>query len=270
MNFPDVFLDDFLDESAMPVNIDTVIEALLNARRTRGASDALALAQAVPTADDAYLVQAALGNELGWFDDGPARHWKSGGASRTAVMTHAPLPPAGVWASPADARAWPFRLRFIEAEIALRVGQAVDAELAATLDMEKAAALVDAMAVSIEIVDSRWQQGFSAPALLRLADLQSHGALVLGEWVAFAPRDWLAQPCRVQIGDRVSDYRGTHSCGDPAWVLPEWLRHATRDGKVLPAGSVVSTGTWCGALEAHAGETVHVQFDGIGQASVQL
>jgi 2-keto-4-pentenoate hydratase len=257
----------------MRVNADTVVEALLQARRANSACDAAALSQAVATADDAYLVQSCVANELGWFDEAPALHWKSGGASRTAVMTHAPLPPAGVWASPADARAWPFQLRFIEAEIAFRLGQAVDAEQADTLDVNAAAGLVDAMAVSIEIVDSRWQQGFSAPALLRLADLQSHGALVLGEWVpyaAHAARDWLAQPCRVQIGERVSEFRGTHSCGDPAWVLPEWLRHATRDGGTLPAGTVVTTGTWCGALEARAGDRVSVVFEGVGRAEVQL
>lgn len=256
------------------MNTNAVIEALLQARRERSAADAQPLAQAVTTADDAYLVQAAMANELDWFADGPAWHWKSGGASRSAVMTHAPLPPAGVWASPADARAWPFRLRFIEAEIALRLGQAVDAGLAATLDMPSAAGLIDAVTVSIEVVDSRWQQAFQAPALLRLADLQSHGALVLGDWVPCAtgnaPRDWLAQACRVQIGERVTEYRGTHSCGDPAWVLADWLRYATRDGETVPAGTVVTTGTWCGALEAHAGERVQVCFDGIGEASVQL
>jgi 2-keto-4-pentenoate hydratase len=252
------------------MHIDAVIDALLEARRTRGAADATPLTPAVPTADDAYLVQSALANELGWFGDGPALHWKSGGASRSAVMTHAPLPPAGVWASPADARAWPFRLRFIEAEIALRLSQPVDAALAATLDVASASHLIDAMTVSIEVVDSRWQQAFKAPALLRLADLQSHGALVLGDWVPFQPRDWATQACRVQIGERVSDHPGAHSCGDPAWVLPEWLRHATRDGEVLPAGAVVTTGTWCGALEAHAGDRVSVQFDGVGEAVVQL
>jgi 2-keto-4-pentenoate hydratase len=185
-------------------------------------------------------------------------------------MTHAPLPPAGVWASPADAKAWPFNWRVIEAEIALRLGRSVDAALAATLDMESAAALIDAMTVSIEVVDSRWKQNFKAPAPMRLADLQSHGALVLGKWVPFSARDWLAQPCRVQIGERVSEFRGTHSCGDPAWVLPAWLRHATRDGDTLPAGTVVTTGTWCGALETHAGEHVSVAFDGVGHAEIQL
>lgn len=249
---------------------DQVIEALVRARRTLAPADAAPLLQALVAPDDAYLAQTAVGNELGWFDDGPALHWKSGGASRSAVLTHSPLPATGVWAIPADARPWPFRLRYIEAEIALRLGREVDAALAATLDDASARTLVEAMAVSIEIVDSRWQQGLAAPQLLRLADLQSHGALVLGPWVPYADRDWAQQPCRVEIGVQASEFRGTHSCGDPAFVLPAWLRHATQDGTVLPAGAVVTTGTWCGALEAQAGDRVRVVFDGVGEASVQL
>ena len=248
-----------------------VIHTLLQARRTHGTCDATeALAHAVPTADDAYRVQAAVAKELGWFGDTGPRHWKSGGPSRAAVLTHAPLPPAGVWASPADARAWPFQRRFIEAEIALRLGVSVDATLAQTLDVEHATTLLDAMTVSIEVVDVRWKQAFEAPALLRLADLQAHGALVLGDWVPFEARDWSVQACRVQIGEQVTEHRGTHTCGDPAWVLPGWLRHATREGAVVPAGTVVTTGTWCGLRKAQAGDKVSVQFDGVGQADLML
>ncbi len=113
------------------------------------------------------------------------RHWKSGGPSRDAVLTHAALPPDGVWTSPADARKWPFRLRGIEAEIALRLARDVDPAQAATLDHQRAAELVDAMCVSIEIVDSRWVEGLQASPTAKLADLQSHGALVLGGWVPY-------------------------------------------------------------------------------------
>jgi 2-keto-4-pentenoate hydratase len=250
---------------------DAVIEALLKARRTLTAADTAPLLGALVAADDAYLVQQAVANELGWFDDGlPPKHWKSGGASRSAVMAHSALPPVGVWESPADARPWPFRLRFIEAEVALRLGQDVDADLVGEIDVEAASALVDAMCVSIEIVDSRWSQALQAPALLRLADLQSHGALVLAPWVPFGARDWSAQRCEVQIGETVREFRGSHTLGDPCFVLPDWLRHATAEGQVLPAGTVVTTGTWCGALEARAGDEVRVAFDGIGEARVRL
>ncbi len=248
-----------------------VADALLAARRSHSPADALALAERLTTPAEAYAVQALVAHGMRADDSAFPGAWKSGGPSRTADSTHAPLPANGVWASPADASGWPFKLRLIEVEIALRLGRAVTAAEAAALTHENAPALVDAMTVSIEIVDSRWQQGVAAPALLKLADLQSHGALVLGSWVAFAPRDWAAQACTVQIGAGAArEFRGTHSMADPAWVLPAWLRHATRDGATAPAGSLVTTGTWCGMLPAAAGDRVTARFAGIGDASVQL
>ena len=248
-------------------DIDTAVAALLAARR-RGTP---APATDLPDAEAAYAVQAGVAGALGWHADGPPRHWKSGGPSRAAVPTHAPLPPAGVFDSPADLRSWPFHLRGIEAEIALRMGAAVDAGRAEALDLDRARALVEAMCVSIEIVDSRWAPGLESPALAKLADLQSHGALVLGPWVPFAARDWSAQRCEVRIGAQGAQaFVGTHAMADPAFVLPAWLRHATRHGAVVAAGTVVTTGTWCGILHARAGDTVDVRFDGIGAALVRL
>lgn len=252
-------------------DIDDIATALVNARRTGEAAASLPLAQALAEPAQAYAVQERVARALGWFGDAPPRWWKSGGPSREALLTHAPLPPAGVKPSPADLSKQPFQRRGIEAEIALRLGRAVDAALAATLDVDSARDLLDAMAVSIEIVDGRWSEGMQAPALLRLADLQTHGALVLGDWVPWQARDWAAQHCRVRVGQRLDEQRtGTHSCGDPAWVLPAWLRHATRGGQVVPAGTVVTTGTWVGILDAQPGERVEVVFEGIGEAAVQL
>jgi 2-keto-4-pentenoate hydratase len=249
--------------------IAAIAQSLVQARRRH--PHCLATAPTLPDASMAYAVQDAVAQSSGWFGDAGPLHWKSGGASREAVLTHAPLPPAGVWPSPADGRGWPFALRGIEAELALRLGQDVDADLAAGLDVAAALRLVDAMCVSIEVVDSRWAEGLAAPALARLADLQSHGALVLGPWLPFAARDWSAQTCRVTVGNRPArEFRGSHALGDPAFVLPQWLRHATRAGEVVRAGSVVTTGTWCGLLEAAAGEFVDVAFPGIGHATLQL
>lgn len=251
--------------------IEAVSDALLRARERGEPADAALLADALADAGEAYEVQQRVAAALGWFADGAPRHWKSGGPGRTQPLTHAPLPPAGVWASPADASRWPMRHRLVESEIALRLGRDVDAALAARLDVERAAALVDAMAVSIELVDSRWQQGLAAPALLRLADLASHAALVLGAWQPFAPRDWAQQRCRLVIGAQPAvEVRGTHSCGDPAWVLADWLRHATARHGTLRAGTVVSTGTWAGAPAAAVGDRVSLSFDGIGQSETHF
>ncbi|WP_280152574.1 fumarylacetoacetate hydrolase family protein [Piscinibacter sp. XHJ-5] len=250
--------------------VRAVTDALLLARRESRSVDAAPLRDALRDADAAYAVQAAVAEALGWFDGTP-RHWKSGGASRTAALAHSPLPPSGVWTSPATARSWPFRLRIIEAEIALRLKRDVAASNAASLTPDETAGLVDAMAVSIEMVDSRFTEGVSAPALLRLADLQSHGALVLGDWRPYQPRDWSAQTCRVRVDGKVVDEKtGTHPLGDPAWLVPGWLRHVARAGTAVPAGSVVTTGAWIVVPDTPAGSFVEVEFDGLGLASIQL
>jgi 2-keto-4-pentenoate hydratase len=247
--------------------VEEAVSSLLSARRQGTPQPAPTL----PDAAAAYAVQAGVAEALGWFGDAEPCFWKSGGPSRDAVPTHAPLPPAGVWTSPADARNWPFHGRGVEAEIALRLREPVDAEAARSLDLEGAQRIVGELCVSIEIVDSRWREAQDAPAPAKLADMQSHGALILGAWIPFVPRDWMSQVCRVRIGAGPErEFRGTHSMGDPLYVLPRWLRHATADGAVVPAGTVVTTGSWCGLLEARAGDDVRVSFDDVGEARVAL
>ena len=259
-----------MTESAA-AGVETVARALLGAWRDATAIEASPLSGLLKTAEDGYAVQDCVARESGWFDRAVPLHWKSGGPSRDAVLTHAALPPRRVWASPADAGGSPFNMRLIEAEVALRLGRDVTPAQAAALSQQDAPGLVDAMCVSIEIVDSRWREARTAPALLKLADLQSHGALVLGEWKPFATRDWARQQCVVRIGQgEPRAFRGTHSLGDPAWLLPTWLKHVTRHGATVPKGTVVTTGTWCGMLEAARGDRVTAEFEGIGSAEVQL
>jgi 2-keto-4-pentenoate hydratase len=251
--------------------VQTVAAALVQAHQRSETADAAPLEALLAASGQAYAVQEEVARALGWFGAAVPQYWKSGGPSRTASLTHAPLPPANVRPSPFDARELPFHLRLIEAEVALRLGRDVSPEDAAALTHEAASALVDGMTVSIEVVDSRWRQGREAGALLKLADLQSHGALALGTWQPFAARDWARQSCTVQIGDAAPQaFQGTHSLADPAWLLPIWLQHVTRNGATVPRGTVVTTGTWCGLLEAKRGDRVRAVFEGLGEAQVQL
>ncbi len=249
-----------------------MIDALCLARRTRTLADAAAFTDLPQMEDDAYAVQRAVGQALQLFATSVPRFWKSGGAERNALLTHAPLPDAGVWTSPAHAGEWLFRHRLVEAEIALRIATDVTQQQAAALTPESARALIGAMTVSIEMVDSRWQQPLDdVPALLKLADMGVHGALVLGEWVPYQALDWNQQRCSIQVGKQDElVFVGTHSLRDPAWLLPQWLQHATQQYGTVPAGMVVTTGNWVGALHADAGDLVQAQFDGIGRVSLQL
>ena len=81
----------------------------------------------------------------------------------------------------------------------------------------------------------------------------------------------MRQTCTLQINEGPAQaFTGTHSLQDPTWLLAGWLQHVTQHYGTVPAGTVVTTGTWTGIPWAAPGDLVQVVFDGIGQASVQL
>ena len=108
-------------------------EALAAARRSGEPLDPDLWQAAVPDAQAAYAVQAAVAESLGWFGDAAPRAWKSGGPSREQVLTHAPLPPEGVRVGPADFTDTRFHGPLIEIEVALKLAREVSAETAAAL-----------------------------------------------------------------------------------------------------------------------------------------
>ena len=227
-------------------------------------------------ADVAEAVALAQGVALGeWAPGALPKHWKSGAASRAEALVHAPLLPSGVDQVAAGGLASLSGRRFyaprIECEVALRLGADVSPAQAEALTPASAAAWVDAMAVAMEVVDSRWVDDAALTPALRLADFQVHGALVLGAWQPWRARDWARQRCVLRLGDAAPIERvGSHPLGDPAWLLPPWLRHLTRHGATVPAGTVVSTGSWTGCLPLPAATLASVAFDGLGELALTL
>lgn len=196
--------------------VDIVSAHLIAARRQRNTADDLACAGLLTTfeqADEVHeRVYAAL--ESDQPEGTCARYWKSGGPSRTEPIRHAPLLSEGVRPSGASLADLPLRLRLIEAEVALRLGRDVTADDVRDITQAQALEWVDAMAVTIEVCDSRWQSGRGAAPLLKSADFLMHGALAIGDFVPFAPRDWSQQACHVRIGDQpVQSFVGSLGLG---------------------------------------------------------
>ena len=251
--------------------VDDVARALVQARQSGVAVDEEGWAHAIVDAATAYALQDRVASGMGWADAGAPACWKAGAPHTGTTPTFAPLPSSGVHGSPASRERAGHFITGIEAEVAFRLGQAVTLEDAVRIQAADVPVLLDAMTVSIELVDSRWKRGMEAPPLLRLADLQAHGALVLGAWTPFRQVDWHQQTCSVQVnGSEQGPYRASHPCGDPLWVLPAWLRHAAARRGTLPAGTVVTTGTWCGIVCVQEPANVYVTFEGIGAAELQL
>ncbi|MCH8856770.1 MAG: hypothetical protein IIA03_11130 [Proteobacteria bacterium] len=101
-----------------------------------------------------------------------------------------------------------------------------------------------------------------------MADFQSNAGLLLGPWQAWQPLDWARLPWRLTLADEPELQRqGGHSLGDPSGVLAAWLRHATRHGETVRAGTVVTTGAWGGVHRCTGRATGTLAIEGLGAFS---
>lgn len=203
---------------------------------------------------------------------GPVRAWKVGARSTDSEPGCAPLPAAGVVPTGAQLQGPQWQRRGIEVELAVRLGRDLDED--DEVDRARLAAAIDAGLPVIEVVETRLADWQASDPLDQLADLQSHGALVVGApvpWRTASPVD--LRTLRVTLafdGQPVADARGGHSVGD---VLPllGWLAgHARRRGRPLQAGDIVTTGSCTGLL--FAWENAHVQavLDGVGPVELRF
>ena len=216
----------------------------------------------------AYQVQDLTVAELGSIGG-----WKVGAKNATSEPTCAPLPLAGVLPSGATLTGPPWQLRGIEVEVALRLGRDLDPQ-GQWLSPDELAPFFDAVLPAIEVVESRLLDRTNCDPLSQLADLQSHGALVLGppspmpatlldllDLSKLQAHLWFdGQPSASTLG------------GNPAadlWRLIAWLAlHCAQRGQPLRAGQVITTGSCTGLLSAPEG--AHVEADVVGLGRVEL
>ena len=244
-------------------------DALVDARRRHTTVAAAGLP--VPRSDDdAYAVQRAVADATGLFTTRPTA-WKVGAASRTATPNAAPLPPRTLVSSPARFAADAFNRILIEGEVAFRLRSPLEGD-ALDGDRMALAATIDELLVTIEVIDPRYRDLEEAGPLLRLADHGLHGALVVGTGIPWhGSLDWAAQAAILRCnGTVIRETRGGHPLGDLNFLMPWLARHTAARGYALAAGDVITLGTWTGVYESSRGETIDVEFPGIGRASAHF
>ena len=243
----------------------TTAQLLLAARRSQtqlNGRDVLPASVA-----DAYQVQDLTLTELG-----PLGGWKVGAKNAESEPACAPLPLAGVLPSGCILSGQPWRLRGIEVEAALRLGRDLDPQ-GQLLSAEELAPFFDAVLPVIEVVESRLLDRANCDPLSQLADLQSHGALVLGipspmpatrlDLRSLQAHLWFdGQPVATALG------------GNPAadlWRLIAWLAlHCAQRGQPLRAGQIVTTGSCTGLLSAPEGAHVEAEVAGLGRVELRF
>ncbi len=214
-----------------------------------------------PDRASAFAVQDATVRALG-----PVGGWKVGARSPEAEPTCAPLPLAGIHRSGHTLAPGEASLRGIELELGVRLGRDVDTTGPGWSRADLVAA-IEAVFPVIEFVDTRLADWRNSSPLAQLADLQSHGALVIGADAALPPHQ--ANLCTLEAflafdGQPTATTAGGNPAGD-VWRLLEWLaRHCQHRGMPLRAGQVVTTGSCTGMLFAPAGAKVVGQLQGLG------
>ena len=219
------------------------------------------------TPQEAYAVQDATLAQIG-----PIGGWKVGASGPTAEPGCSPLPARCLMASGAILQGAPWVLRGVEVEVALRLRRDLDPQ-GRLLSAEELVTAFDAVLPVIEVVESRLADREASGPLAQMADLMSHGALVLG-----APSSVLPAQVDLRTVDAHLAFNGhmvatTHG-GNPAadiWRLVAWLAlHCAQRGHPLRAGQIITTGSFTGMLQAPAGALVQAKLAGIGPIEVQF
>lgn len=207
---------------------------------------------------DAYRAQAGLIEQFG-----TPIGWKVGRKSPDVTPSCAPLFEARTYASGAHVATDTFRLWQMETEIAFRIAHDLPTRNTPYTRAETMAAIGEMLAC-FEVIDSRFAEWPDVPPLLQLADLMSHGGMVLGAPVPFDPAfDFVGAKTSITIGEDTVVGAG-NPAGDPI-DLVAWL--AANRG--LKAGDLVTTGSYTGMRVLPPGKTATGTVAGIGSVSAR-
>jgi hypothetical protein len=158
----------------------------------------------------------------------------------------------------------------VEPEIAFRLSTDLDAT-GGPVTADDVRAATDAVAVALEIVDSRvadWRITLADT----IADNASSAAVVLGPWIPLAGAgDLVAASGELLVnGDIVGSGDGAAVLGDPAEAVA-WLVNAYgRLGEKVRAGEFVMSGAMCASAWMHAGDETTARISGLGDVSVSF
>jgi 2-keto-4-pentenoate hydratase len=215
----------------------------------------------------AYAIQDATLPALG-----PIGGWKVGAKDSVAEPICAPLPASCLLPSGTNLSGSQWRLRGVEVELGLRVGCDLD-HVPSDLTVGELADAFDAVLPIIEVLETRLDDWEASAPLAKLADLQSHGALLLG---TPAPVPAMAIDLRTLVtelefdGRTVARTQGGNPAGD-VWRILSWLvKHCADRGIPLRRGQIVTTGSCTGVLFAEKGTYVKGHLTGLGSVEMSF
>jgi 2-keto-4-pentenoate hydratase len=125
---------------------------------------------------------------------------------------------------------------------------------------------------AIELVETRFETWQTPPGLAKLADIGSNGGFCFGPGSAdWRLRGLVRQTVTLEIdGKRVAEAVGGNTAGHPMRTLVWLANHASRLGRGLQAGDIVTTGSHTGLVFTGQTSRVVARVAGLGEAKLYL
>ncbi|MBX3670088.1 MAG: hypothetical protein KF778_16935 [Rhodocyclaceae bacterium] len=193
--------------------------------------------------EQAWAIQLQIINFCGDSTGG----WKVGAKSPDGPIQGCPLPSRRIRPAPTRMRRSFFARVGLELEIAFRFGRSFQPGEGEVGEAEVLAAISE-MAAAIEIVGSRYTTWPQVERLAQLADLQNHGALIVGDFVPYRTDFPFLEPQLAFNFDGTRICEGPHRnpAGDPRRLLTWTVNHSLRMGVPITPATAVTTGTYIG------------------------
>jgi 2-keto-4-pentenoate hydratase len=218
-------------------------------------------------AEEAYNVQHAMLSRLGKRIAG----WKIGAKSVDGPIQCAPLPEGAVRPQPGTVRRAAHPILGLELELAFRLGTAFHPQ-AESYASEEILGSIKAVAAAVEVVSSRFADWPKVDRLLQLADLQNHGALIVGSEVPYdAAFHFLTPTAKFHFkGESLFNFEASNPAGDPRRLLPWLVNHARGRGLSVTPEMWLTTGSYTGIYFPQGIGTAIGKFDGIPEVRLEI
>ncbi|CAE6737412.1 hypothetical protein R69927_07608 [Paraburkholderia domus] len=242
-------------------------QRLVDARRNHLTLDALPVEQVPADGAAAYAIQHDILRVLG----APIGGWKIGAKSDSGPIQGAPLPANDLYPDGARVPREAFAPLGLELEIAFRFGRRFEASTTPYGEADVHAG-IGSIGATIEIVASRYAGWPNVDKLAQLADLQNHGALIVGEFTPYREDfPFVAPSARFSFEGRdVVETTPANPAGDPRRLLTWLVNHATSRGIAVTPDMVITTGSYTGMFFPQSAGTASGCIEGLAPISLTL
>jgi 2-keto-4-pentenoate hydratase len=244
-------------------------QRLADARRNRSTLelDTLSPEQIPTTAEAAYAIQHEILSACGTRVGG----WKIGAKSADGPIQGAPLPDVDLHANGARLSREGFAPLGLELEVAFRFGRSFEPSTTPYSEDEVRAS-IGSIGATIEIVASRYAAWPNVDKLAQLADLQNHGALIVGEFTPYHEDFPFVAPSLTFSfdGQDVIQAPPANPAGDPRRLLTWLVNHATSRGITVTPEMVITAGSYTGMFFPRNAGTASGRIEGLAPVSLTL